>query len=1304
MANHFPDLPYLDRIRAALWRRGGHGDATVMVGSGLSLNAHPQGGGNRRFPTWPDLARTVVNHLYPPDSARYSDHRVEALKLIGTTSGFLRVAQEYEIAFGRDELERLVADSVPDLTFEPGDLHRRLLALPWADVLTTNWDTLLERAAAKVVDRHYDLVRTVPDIPITSRPRIVKLHGTLPATRPLVFTEEDYRTYPARFAPFVNLAQQSMMESIFCLVGFSGDDPNFLYWSGWVRDHLADHAPRIYLVGWLSLSPPRRRMLESRGVIPIDLSRLVPPVPWPDETKHQRALEWFLSCLEEAEPYSEMKWPSHSHSSGVTHPAYLPAIPASYTAAPRAEKPGPENSPEVGELWDTIEVWRYNRGLFPGWIIAPPSARLRLWRFTELWIPAVLNLLPALAPSERIEVLEELNWRLETSLIPLSCELATAIADALSKANPREAAPPSPSKTGASPLQAWVTLATALLRASREADDHRGVDRWAEALAPHIQDFSWLRPRVAYERCLLALGRLDHAAVERALEDLEDSSHDIFWKVRRAGVLAELGMTAESYRVAGEALPEIRAQIGHGPPDISVLSREGWAMMLADGFSFYPPPRTLEEGIESRNPPRGLEPRERTARRWEVLRRHGCDAREDFFETIRSVMADPPGPEPEVTEKLGFDPGYKTRIDRGRTWRSRGHGWEHLPGLQAMRLVEEAGLPPEIDNVGVSTVLRLRAAVWVEDRLPNMALGSILRVSSYGRDGGLDDFLHRCRVAVLGEALVKDLVTRVERALDYSVPRAAAALTENDTDRMSYWVGRIRVGVEVLSRLVLRLEAEKAEQILDKALEFYKLPLFRQHYWLAEPLANLCYRSISSIPLLRLQDRLADLLALPIPLEGDFRIEAPGDWPDPFRMAAARFGVAGAPLPTDGNCAETISRLTATAGSTPQHYPRWPAINRLVTVFRWGWLTGPQREQFGEAIWSHRLPKDGFPEGPWPRTNANHFLYLHLPCSEPGLAERLFRQQYLPQADANRSAPLSEDYLRNLLGVTEIRLGDAPGLILSPSEADEILARIIELWRSGQLREAVENSGVWSSVFDLESFKSAFASVVGRVLLPRLDANSAYIDDTATMVSDLRGLDFPVEAAYPALAHLRPRLLPELTDRMRQSLVSSNREQAEGAVNAVWWWLDEGKRFGLKAPSSDLVREIAIAISMRRPMLQRALEAAAWALQEGVLVERERFARLVSEGLGYLLTEARYETGLENKAGARLRPNEVSVIRACCVKIAVELDRAGFGHFHPVSEWIREGSADPFPEIRQMVARGGDTMNADELPIGPGSS
>ncbi len=1298
MSQDFPDQPYLDRIRAALWRRGAHGNAAVMVGAGMSLNARPRGAGSGRFPSWSELARTVVDHLYPAHGGTDSGHRNHALQQANATSGFLRLAQEYETAFGREALERLIADAVPDLRFEPGDLHHRLLALPWSDVFTTNWDTLLERAATRVVDRHYDVARTTADVPASARPRIIKLHGTLPSVRPLIFTEEDFRTYPLHFAPFVNLAQQSMMENVFCLLGFSGDDPNFLYWSGWVRDHLRDYAPRIYLIGWLDLPPPRRRMLENRGVIPVDLSHLPGGASWPEETRQQRALEWFLWSLERAEPYRETDWPEAPARRSPEPPVYLPAILVEDRGFPRRENAGPESSPNADELRNTVEVWRHNRQLYPGWLVAPGSARLRVWNFTQMWLPAVLQLLPTLTPAERLEVLDELNWRLEISLVPLTTELVVVISEALSTVDPLAISVSKPTLAGDRDLRLWwVRLAAAMLRAARETDDDAAFERWAEALALHRFDHAWLGPRIAYERCLLGLARLDHAAVERALEDLEANADEVFWKIRKAGIFAELGKTEESFRLTGEALSAIRQQLGHGTADIPTLSREGWVMVLAEGFRGYPHPRNSAKKVDNRPiSPRGLEPHELAVRRWEVLGRYRCDAREELYEAHRALKAEPPGPEPEVIEKVNFDPWHRTRIGRGDQW-NRGIGWEHLSGLQAKRLVEEIGLPPVVDFLDLAKSLLLRTAVWLEEAAPGLALAAILRVSSYEKDETFDNFFNRSRIALLADFQVEALVARIGRALDYGVPRAVAAMTEENHERSTYWVGRTRVAVEVLSRLVLRLDGERAEKVLDRALGFYSLPLFRQHHWLIEPLGHLFSRTLTALEPARLEVLLVRFLELPLPSEGDFKVRSPRSWPDPFCLAAERLGDTPLGLAATPKWDLIIDRLVSTVASTPALFPRRPALDKLEILLRWRILREEQKARLGEALWRH-LPRGGFPEG----TEFFDFAFLALPAPDPAIAEVLFRQRYLAVPQIHDPSLQSEEFFRNLLGATEVHQQGKTKLMLSSTEIEQILERAFANWRSGQLRKIAENPQDWHTVFDLESYREAFSEALGKAILPRLNPDSPQVADLPEMIADLRGLNFPVEAIYPALARLRPDLLSEVSDRLRQSLISSQREQAEAAVEAVWWWLKEGRQLDLGEPPADLVREIAIAVSMRRPSLQHALRAAEWILRNNAVVEVDRFARLVAEGLGYLLSAARYEAGLVRQPVPNFSPNEITEVRILCVKVASALERAGFGDLHSVGEWIREGQADPFPEVRRALSTRETTLpTVAEAPPSP---
>lgn len=74
----------------------------------------------------------------------------------------------------------------------------------------------------------------------------------------------------------VNTVRQAMLETRLCLIGFSGDDPNFQNWMGWIRDNMKGCCPIIYLIGiYDQLSEPERKLLESRQIIVVDISCLV---------------------------------------------------------------------------------------------------------------------------------------------------------------------------------------------------------------------------------------------------------------------------------------------------------------------------------------------------------------------------------------------------------------------------------------------------------------------------------------------------------------------------------------------------------------------------------------------------------------------------------------------------------------------------------------------------------------------------------------------------------------------------------------------------------------------------------------------------------------------------------------------------------------------------------------------------------------------------------------------------------------------------------------------------------------------
>ena len=132
MTDVFSDQSHIDRVRDALWRRSTR--ASVMIGAGFSKYADKARPGVGEPPLWRDLAMELSIRLPPHSLSTKSAGPAVA-------EDFLRQAQEFKDTFGDSELYQLLEDLIRDVDYQPGELHLRLLQLPWRDVFTTNWDT-----------------------------------------------------------------------------------------------------------------------------------------------------------------------------------------------------------------------------------------------------------------------------------------------------------------------------------------------------------------------------------------------------------------------------------------------------------------------------------------------------------------------------------------------------------------------------------------------------------------------------------------------------------------------------------------------------------------------------------------------------------------------------------------------------------------------------------------------------------------------------------------------------------------------------------------------------------------------------------------------------------------------------------------------------------------------------------------------------------------------------------------------------------------------------------------------------------
>jgi len=674
-----------------------------MIGAGLSLNAEPLPGVKTRFPTWRELVRAMFDEMHPPQADATPEQANKREDRFNRANP-LRIASEYEATFDRRKLNLLIRTLNPDSDYQPGRLHHLLLELPWADVFTTNYDTLLERT--EIFGRTYQPVTKATDLTTAFAPRIVKLHGSFPSQTPFIITEEDYRTYPRRFAPFVNSVQQSLLENAFVLIGFSGDDPNFLEWVGWIRDELGgNHAP-IYLVGPLSLGNAARSLLARHGVTPIDLSPVFEGLS-PSNGVYATAIGWFLNRLSDERPMRPEKWPELDRGSSL--PDGLPQIVDAKLVVPKSVEiiPDPQTPLTNEAVAKVVERWQFERGKYPGWVVAAENKRSDLWVKTEFWLEPLIKFAKDRPAVDRVILFREINWRLETSMAPLVTELIEPFQKTVYEVfeNLAEGGSVPPSSGVVSTKQAsntevaeaWLEIAFELLREARETYN---TDRWT-ALKAKIDKIAARYPqhsdRNYYEAALWHMWTVDRESAKAILLRWQPSSRFPLATMWKAGLLAELDELGEARTLFRQALLEIRRALRTQGQNIELLSLEGWCTYLL--FAVEP---SLD--IKSWRPVRA-----EFWERWQELKAWDCSPwpHKEYFDEV--LAATPPKRQKAEQKIRGFDPGKVTL--------SRHLGGDHigpyLPAFACIRHYEQVGIPMRLRFINIAGDALKNACRWI---------------------------------------------------------------------------------------------------------------------------------------------------------------------------------------------------------------------------------------------------------------------------------------------------------------------------------------------------------------------------------------------------------------------------------------------------------------------------------------------------------------------------------------------------------------------------------------------------------------
>ena len=177
----------------------------VFVGAGVSANSG--------LPTWSKL----INLLSKGVETSFSND-------------YLKLAELYYQSVGKVDYQKSIQELFSG-NFQPNELHLLLEKLKPSNIVTTNFDCLIENQFSKS-PLNYDVIAKDSDIP-KSKPRhlIIKMHGDL-KNENFVLKESDYKSYKNNFKNIKNLVNSLIMTHTLLFIGYSLNDEtlnNILY-------------------------------------------------------------------------------------------------------------------------------------------------------------------------------------------------------------------------------------------------------------------------------------------------------------------------------------------------------------------------------------------------------------------------------------------------------------------------------------------------------------------------------------------------------------------------------------------------------------------------------------------------------------------------------------------------------------------------------------------------------------------------------------------------------------------------------------------------------------------------------------------------------------------------------------------------------------------------------------------------------------------------------------------------------------------------------------------------------------------
>ena len=1070
---------YLDEIAERLWTE----HASIMIGAGFSRNAQKANATAKEFPSWVELGDIFFHKIHGRKPQVSDKAYLNVLKL----------ADEVEATYGKAYINNLIRAELPDKEYHPSELHKKLLLLPWKDIFTTNYDTLLERTAELIVDKRYEIVSNKHDLVWSKSPRIIKLHGSFPSERPFIISGEDYRKYPVDYAPFVNTVQQSLLENTLCLIGFSGDDPNFLNWIGWIRDNLGkENSPKIYLIGVLNLSSGQRKLLEDRNIIPIDLSCLCT-----EKVDHYKAIETFIEYLHSYNKVNAEDW---------------------------ADRDTPEDRSKV-DFNKLLSHWTEHRAHYPGWLILPAEKREKLLNQIER-ISFSQTLFDAFDSPNDILFLYEFNWRIEKCLYPIMNDWVSVYESIINKYNPFHEdieIDNALTRVTAGSLDwdrignSWIGLQLSLLRLFREEG---WSDRWnslasvLDKISGHFSNEN--KARFHYEKCLYQAFNFDIKLLKKSISEWPVDMSLPYWEAKRATLLAEFDATTDAIPILEQSLKEVRARLNLSPirNDYTLVSLEAYIMLLH---------RCVSKADEMSRRILRFEHTDNYQQRWRTLEQYDCDPWQELeYFDLRILLCSSNTKAEETRTTFDIDRTTTTyKFDAGKKYILLAWGY--------FRYLEDVGLPYHFPRMKI-----------LEKDSFGKALSIMAQYNSFFANAAMIRYGDRKSVVYIFDRKTLSGMSseQVDKVCQNYIELLRLTYKANQSrDNIDNIVVSISATLpEVLSRLCCKLSFDYRKELLNILKDIYIAGIVDKY----ENIYVLIKRLIRSFTITEQYELILEFLKFPIYFDNyDNR------YFDPFHYIRE---VKGKGLVVEsGVVNELISKLLV------EDKTRTIAFNRLQMLLDLGVIKSQQKVRFAKNLWALR-DDNGFPKLiPYHYYSFIHFP--HPKDVDPAILLREYiRKTLFPMNAKKENSSIS--FLENNISIWVDIAGTDHYKKLYKWSADEIniLVDIItECWNSG--KSDLLNEERFFGLSKAEDLRKEFNKSAKKVIINFIASNTKVLTPDALSKLQIMIDELPEYDVYNLEIKISlPVIYSDWTaieNDIIHALSSGGDDQIFDAVNAV---------------------------------------------------------------------------------------------------------------------------------------------------------